>query len=168
MITIHVDRLALKLELFTILNKLVHRREWLLQLKMSHSTKCVPYFAPCMLILCFTLSFLVVYMHVHVHKYIFISACRWMLCQGEHSTCLLWSSRSCRRQILHWLRSDLCVAPNSHRSQSHTSISVKGYCFSDGSRGGVTQIRQWNSWCYPCSAEGQYYSLHMRCHLQHI
>ena len=48
-ITIHGDRLALKLEIFTILNKLMHRREWLLQFKMSHSTKCVPYVAPCML-----------------------------------------------------------------------------------------------------------------------
>ena len=49
MITIHGDRLAFKLEIFTILSKLVYRREWLLKLKMSHSKKCVPYVSPCML-----------------------------------------------------------------------------------------------------------------------
>ena len=45
-------------------------------------------------------------------------------CQGEHSICLQWDSRSCRRQIICWLRSDLCVALDSHRSQSHTTITL--------------------------------------------
>ena len=44
---------------------------------------------------------------------------------------------------------------DSHKSQSHTTITVKGYCFGDGSRGGVTQNQQWNSWYYPCSVQRQ-------------
>ena len=64
--------------------------------------------------------------------------------QWEHLTCRQWNSRSCRRQTLHWLRSDLCVALRNHKS--HTTLTLRGYCFGDGYRDEGNQNLQWNSW----------------------